>query len=270
MTQQYLSLTPTESATVGLWFSDGAPALVESSTGTGRVILAATSADDRWGTWAIWAPSFVPIINEMVLHSVAGRWKNRQLSVGEPILTAWPARVFDMVVGVQPPTGPEVPLNLQDNGNSVVAAFDQTDRAGMYELNLGSPLNRKELYAVNVDLVESDLAPADWPTLQAELFPDVDVQIWGAESPGLQSVRTELKSGLSLLTRSLAWTVFVLLLIEPLLAWRFLPGVIALGGAALLALSIPLLSLQTVAVFVISIGGVFAVWKLRLANSGSN
>lgn len=268
MTQQYMSLTPAESATVGLWFSDGAPALVESAAGTGRVILAATSADDRWGTWAIWAPSFVPIMNEMVLHSVSDRWKNRQLSVGEPILTTWPARVFDMPIAVRPPDGPEVPLNLKDSGNVVAAAFDQTDKAGVYELTLGSPLNRKELYAVNVELAESDLTPADWQELQSELFSDVDVQIWSATAPGIQTLRSELKSGLSLLTRSLAWTVFVLLMIEPLLAWRFLPGVIALGGVALLALSIPMLGLQMVAILAISAGGVFVFWKSKRSATG--
>jgi hypothetical protein len=269
MTQKYVSLTPTESANVGLWFSDGAPALVESSVGTGRVILSATSADDRWGTWAIWAPSFVPIMNEMVVHSVSGRWKNRQLSVDEPILTTWPARAFDMPVAVRPPEGPEVPLTLKDSGNVLAAAFDQTGRAGVYELNSGSPLNRKELYAVNVDLIESDLVAADWQTLQSDMFPEVDVQIWNSDSPGFQSARPELKSGLSMLTRSLTWTVLVLLMIEPLLAWRFVPGLVALAGAAVLALSIPILGLTTVAVGVFA--GVLALgfrrWSLAKASS---
>jgi hypothetical protein len=270
MTQKYVSLSPSDSATVGLWFSDGAPALVESAVGTGRVILAATSADDRWGTWAIWAPSFVPIMNEMVLHSVSGRWKNRQLGVGEPILTTWPARVFDMPVAVRPPEGPEVVISLQDSGNVVAASFDQTDNAGVYELNLGSPINRKELYAVNVELEESDLTPADWQTLQAELFPEVDVRIWNAESPGFESVRPELRSGLSLLTRSLAWTVLVLLMIEPLLAWRFLPGAIVLGVAAVLALSIPTLGWQVVVVLALASAGAVTFWSRRRLLSASD
>lgn len=263
MTQKYLPLTPAESARTGLWFSDGAPALVESATGAGRVILAATSADDRWGTWAIWAPSFVPIMNEMVLHSVSGRWKNRQMSVGDPILTSWPARVFDMPVAVRPPSGPEVPLTLKDDGNVLAAAFDQTVKAGLYELNLGSPLNRKELYAVNVEVVESDLAPADWQTLQSELFSEVEVQVWSSESPGFNSVSPELRSGLSMLTRSLAWTVFVLLMIEPLLAWRFLPGVIVLGTSAVLALSVPLLGAQVVLVLALAVAGASIYWIRR-------
>tara|TARA_R110002072_G_scaffold927_1_gene7409 strand:- start:77832 stop:80204 length:2373 start_codon:yes stop_codon:yes gene_type:complete len=263
MTQKYVTLTPSESASVGLWFSDGSPALVESTTGGGRVVLAATSADDRWGTWAIWAPSFVPIMNEMVLHSVSGRWKNRQLRVGDPILTTWPARVFDMPVAVRPPGGPEVSLTLKDDGNILAAAFDQTDRAGVYELNLGSPLNRNELYAVNVEVVESDLAPADWQTLQSELFSEVDVQVWTSESSGFQSVSPELKSGLSMLTRTLAWTVLVLLLIEPLLAWRFLPGVIALAASALLALSVPMLGAQFVLVLALAVAGAL-VYRIRL------
>lgn len=263
MTQKYVLLTPTESSTVGLWFSDGAPALVESSTGAGRVILAATSADDRWGTWAIWAPSFVPVMNEMILHSVAGRWKNRQLPVGEPILTTWPARVFDMTMNVQPPEGPEIPLSLNDSGNVLAAAFDRTDRAGVYELILGSPLNRKELYAVNVDVSESDIVSVDWQNIQSEIFPESDVQIWSADAPGNQSLKPELKSDLSLLTRSLAWTVFVLLLIEPLLAWRFLPGVAALGAAAALASTILILGLPVAMAGLVIVLGVagFRLWK---------
>lgn len=270
MTQKYVSLTPTDSAAIGLWFSDGAPALVESAAGAGRVILAATSADDRWGTWAIWAPSFVPIMNEMVLHSVSGRWKNRQLSVGDPILTTWPARVFDMPVTVRPPSGPEVPITLKDDGNVLAAAFDQTAKAGVYELNLGSPLNRKELYAVNVEMAESDLAPADWQALQSELFPEVEVQVWSSESPGFQSVSPELRSGLSMLTRSLAWTVFVLLMIEPLLAWRFLPGVIVLATSALLALSVPMLGGQVVLVLALAVAGASVYWIRRRSLSRSN
>ncbi|MDA1161357.1 MAG: VWA domain-containing protein, partial [Planctomycetota bacterium] len=263
MTQKYVSLSPTESASVGLWFSDGAPALVESAEGAGRVILAATSADDRWGTWAIWAPSFVPIMNEMVLHAVSGRWKNRQLSVGDPILTTWPAQLFDMPVTIRSPSGIEVPIVLKDDGNVLAAAFDQTAKAGVYELSSGSPLNRKELYAVNVEVVESDLAPADWQTLQSELFSDVDVQVWTSASPGFNSVSPELRSGLSLLTRTLAWTVLVLLLIEPLLAWRFLPGVIVLATAALLALSVPTLGPGVVLVFSLAVAGASVYWIRR-------
>ncbi len=263
MTQKYVSLSPTESASIGLWFSDGAPALVESAEGAGRVILAATSADDRWGTWAIWAPSFVPIMNEMVLHAVSGRWKNRQLSVGDPILTTWPAQLFDMPVTIRSPSGIEVPIVLKDDGNVLTAAFDQTAKAGVYELSSGSPLNRKELYAVNVEVVESDLAPADWQTLQSELFSDVDVQVWTSESPGFNSASPELRSGLSLLTRTLAWTVLALLLIEPLLAWRFLPGVIVLATAALLALSVPTLGPGVVLVFSLAVAGASVYWIRR-------
>ena len=261
MTQQYVLLEPALNSTVGLWFSDGSPALVESSFGTGQVILAATSADDRWGTWAIWAPSFVPIMNELVVHSVSGRWKNRQLTVGEPIMMTWSSRVFDMTVSVRSPGGPEVPVNLRDNDSLLAAAFDQTDQAGVYELALGSPLNRKELYAVNVDTTESDLSPAEWQRLQSELFPDADVQVWNVEAPGIQTARSELRSGLSLLTRSLAWTVFVLLMIEPLLAWRFAPGIMVLGLAALLALMIPALGAKVVLVIMIGVGGATVLFR---------
>ena len=95
------------------------------------------------------------------------------------------------------------------------------------------------------------------------MFPEVDVRIWNSESPGFQSVRPELRSGLSLLTRSLAWTVFVLLMIEPLLAWRFLPGVIALVAAAMLALLIPTLGWQVVVVLALAVSGAVIFWSRR-------
>jgi uncharacterized membrane protein YfbV (UPF0208 family) len=72
-----------------------------------------------------------------------------------------------------------------------------------------------------------------------------------------------LRSGLSLLTRTLAWTVLALLLIEPLLAWRFLPGVIVLATAALLALSVPTLGPGVVLVFSLAVAGASVYWIRR-------
>lgn len=268
MTMKYLRLEPDSEADVALWFSDGTPALLDRAVAGGRVILAATSADERWGTWAIWAPSFVPMINEMVLHSVSGRERNRQLEVGEPLITAWPSRVFDMPVAVRPPEGPEATLRLLDQNSLLTVSYEDTTRAGIYRLVLGSPLNRTVLYAVNVEPSESDLTPADREQLQSRLFSDVEVFLRGADAPGPQNSVPEYQSGISLLARCLAWTVLVFLLVEPLLAWKFEHGIMTLGLSAILALMVPLLGPVTaIIVGGAAIGCAVSIWKKRIRRS---
>jgi hypothetical protein len=61
----------------------------------------------------------------------------------------------------------------------------------------------------------------------------------------------------------------VLLLIEPLLAWRFVPGVIALGVVTVLALSIPTLGWQVVIVLALSVAGAVTFWSRRRVLNGS-
>lgn len=266
LTFRYLKLKADEDARVALWFSDGSPALVEKRTGSGRVILAATGADSQWGTWAIWAPSFVPMMHEMVHFAAAGRNRNRQLNVGEPIVMTLPQRMFDLDLRVERPDGSQVGVPLNDNDNALSAVFDQTGRAGIYQVQFATPVDRTELYAVNVDERESDLKVARQADLSNELFADVNVALRGPGDPGIGVFRSGADSTMSLLSRILAWTVLCTLLLEPLLAWRFSWGLVAFGAAALAALLAPTLGWGATAVVGLA-GSAGAVWWARF-NSG--
>jgi hypothetical protein len=238
MTMQFLKLTPREDAQTALWFSDGSPAIVERSFGPGRVILAATSVDAKWSTWSIWAPSFVPMMHEMMLHAAAGRWTNKQLDVGQPIVLTFPGHLFDLPVTIELPDQSSQVLQVSERDDVVATVFTETERAGVYQVDLGSPLDRELLFAVNVNNVESDLRSVSRNELTAVVPANADFRT-GDEPFVSQGVVTQ-ESSLSTLARVLAWTVLVFLLLEPLLAWRFPFGLAALAFAAFVALFAPI------------------------------
>ena len=267
LTFRYLKLKADEDSRVALWFSDGSPALVERRTGSGRVILAATGTDSQWGTWAIWAPSFVPMMHEMVHFAAAGRNRSRQLKVGEPIVMTLPQRMFDLDLRVERPDGSHVGVPLNDDKISLSAVFDQTGRAGIYQVQLATTVDRTELYAVNVDERESDLTVARQTDLSSELFTDVNVALRGPGGPAIGVFRSSANSTMSLLSRILAWTVLCTLLLEPLLAWRFSWGIVAFGAAVLAALLAPALGWAATAVIGLA-GSAGVIWWTRI-NSGN-
>jgi hypothetical protein len=248
MTMQFLKLEPDDDSGVALWFSDGSPALVEKTVGAGRVVLAATGTDKRWSTWAVWAPAFVPMMHEAVHFSVAGRWKRRQLTVGESLLTTWSARAFDVPVSVELPNGATRSLPVQDRSELRAASFDDTDQAGVYEVSIGSPVNRNELFAVNVDVRESDLTPVSRQDLQSELFRELDVTVRTPDDPEPVVSAIASETAVSMLSRILGWTVLVMVLVEPLLAWRFPFGLTALAAAAGAIALAPLIGMLAAAV----------------------
>lgn len=261
-TLKFLTLEPAPDAATALWFSDGSPALVEKAIAGGRVILAATSADDRWGTWAVWAPGFVPVMHECVQFAISGRWQNRQKLVGDPLTAAWAGQLFDMSVTLKRPDGTSQPLTLQERGGLVAAALEPVDRSGVYEFQCGAPLNHSELFAVNVDPRESDLTPVSQETLQTTLLPDVDLAIRSADDAGASNAWQEYDSGQSSLTRLLALSVLGLLLIEPLLAWRFQWGLALLIGAAMTGLVLLTMGPPGVPLLVAAgLGAVGWIWK---------
>lgn len=262
MTMQFLKLEPDADAATALWFSDDSPALVERSVGAGRVVLAATGTDQRWSTWAIWAPAFVPMMHEAVHFSVAGRWKSRQLTVGDPLMSTWSARGFDVPVSVKLPDGATRGIPAQSQSELIAASFENTDRAGMYELSIGSPINRTELFAVNVDVRESDLTPVSRQDLQSELFREVDLSVQSTDEPEAPAAVTESDTAVSMLSRIFGWTVLLMILVEPLLAWRFPFGLTVLGAAVAAVCLTPLIGLP-LALIVSTAGSIAAAIRLQ-------
>lgn len=224
MTFQYIRTTPATErpSRVALRFDSGDPAIVDAPTGEGRTILVTTSVDNTWGTWTV-STSFLPIMHELVLHAVSGRWAGRQLLVHESLLRTLTPHTFDMPVTIVRPDGTEGPTRVREIEGSTAVEYDGTDLSGFYQVMLGHPLNRMELAAVNIDARESDVQRLNQEELQGDLLAGSDYayrtdwQTFGSDA----DVAVAERGGLS---RWLLAFAFCLLLVEQLMAWKFFYG----------------------------------------------
>jgi hypothetical protein len=213
-------------ARTALRFDTGDPAILEMPVGRGRSILVTTAVDNRWSTWAVNA-SFLPVMHETVYYAASGRWGERRLLVGETLTGAFPTRAFDMPASIELPDGRTQPLRVTDNNNFCSIHFDSTHRSGLYAVHLGPPLSRTELYAVNVDVRESDLADLDQKQLQTELLPGVEFA-YRTQGLGIERAVHASVGERGGLARWLLLAALCLLFVEQLMAWNFFYGFLLL------------------------------------------
>jgi hypothetical protein len=223
-----LQLTPVakSDSRVALWFDSGDPAIVEEPIGRGRVVLVATAASpeslDRstspptpWSAFSTW-PSFPPLVQEMLALAVSSRFDNRNVAVGEPIGSSISSAAVGIPLDVKPPDRPaeRVRLALEPSGDSSVWSFAATETSGVYQAEFGEPINATQLFAVNIDPRESDLARISRDELPPELSREVEAANRNVSSAALAGPRWHL-------FRWLLGLVLVLLVAETWLAWRF-------------------------------------------------
>lgn len=224
---------PEESgAEVALRYDSGDPALVSHQFGAGRVVVVTTSLDTTWGgPWPQTGRSFLPLVHEIVRYAVSGRPVGRSVTVGEPLLWTVPDRVAGMNARVLGPNDLAATVPAVVGGNGLAVAYDETLRAGAYSISMGSPVDKSTMFAVNVDAREGDLTPLSEQERTA-LVPQGRIFV-----PGLAR-----GDGVSRFTN---WTVSRwmlaiacgLLLVEPLLSWRFSWGLVGLGTLAAILLT---------------------------------
>ena len=212
-------------AKVALRFSSGDPAIVDAPSGRGRAILITTSVDREWSTWAVWGHSLIPLVHETVNYAVGGRWRDREVLVGQPLQSHLGLRATETSATYQTPIGETKTLQPSQDGRILVT--EPTTNAGFHKIVLGPPANRTDWFAVNVDPIESDLTALRVEDLRNDLLPDVDITYlteWEDESTsGGDQVRAlSTSTGFS---RMLLIIAFVLLFVEQLMAWNFLAGV---------------------------------------------
>jgi len=211
---------PRQSKTqIVLALAGGDPLIVEESIGRGRVVLVATSADTSWTALPLW-PSFVPLVQEMLTFAVSGQAQQRNVTVGEPLGGLLPAAVADVRVVVRNPRGRNEPVRSQVGGEGSSWTYSDTMLSGVYSAQLGPPTGRTESFAVNVDTAESDLRSFTAEQLRNDVWPDVPFvhqTTWenGDQPAVARASRAPQFPG------GLLYGVFVLLLVETVLARRF-------------------------------------------------
>lgn len=197
----------------------GDPVIVEETIGQGRSILVATSADVSWTTMPMW-PSFVPIIQELVSAAISGQSDERNVLAGQTIGGTLRGAHAQLAIDLQTPDGQTAPVRAVVDGDGAHWSFAETLQSGPYVARLGPPVARSELFAVNVDTVESDLAKLELEDLKNDVWPDTDFgysTVW-------QNVNDQPTADIARrnsLSRAFLYPVLFLLLLEPLLAWWF-------------------------------------------------
>lgn len=218
---KYVTLTvPADStARVALATASGDPLVVERPFGRGRVILVATSADTSWTAMPMW-PSYVPVVQELLAYAIAGRAAQRGALVGQPLGATVSASTVGASGTIETPDGRTEPLRLRAEGDATGWSFDDTMTGGIYTARFGQSTGQGELYAVNVDTVESDLEKLSEEQLRAEVLPGVPLDYqttWQAAA----DVSPSHLGRRAVLARALLYGVLVLLFVETFLAWRF-------------------------------------------------
>jgi von Willebrand factor type A domain/Aerotolerance regulator N-terminal len=172
-------------------FTGGAPALVESRFGEGRLVLAAFPAHARWTNLPL-KPEFVPLVLRLVSYlqhrpplevpsvvpadgvaevSVAGTWAPAAGKVSDP-------------------AGRATPLELNRSGSRLLGAFERTAERGYYSVEVtgGQGAAAKAVhgsFAVNLAPEESDQRRVDQQEL-AELLPTAKVTLVDASAEAQQ------------------------------------------------------------------------------------
>jgi hypothetical protein len=150
---RYRGIEPTPTDRVLARYDDGAVAAAERKVGSGRVIVWSSTLDDSLSDIGV-KPVFLPLVHQLVRYLAHYEQPTSWLTVGQVLDVA--ARTkgrTDRIVVT--PSGERV---LQQNSRGLVELAEQ----GVYEIrSAGAASGRPESVAVNIDPVESDLAPLD-------------------------------------------------------------------------------------------------------------
>jgi uncharacterized membrane protein len=220
----------------------GAP----SSLYRGRVALITTSANKDWTTWPV-SPSYLPMMQELLRLAIAGRLREQSALVGD-VLEEYLPEIARQRVRVWTPDRREMESRTQLTEEASVFRFGDTDVGGVYRVTIGSQ-PREHLFAVNPPTASPGRSASESDFLLPR--PRCDEKMLRAIFPGwrLQKVTDPAKVDRSLgaderkdagdreaargkkkekkneagqwVARNLLWVVFLLLLLEVVLAWHF-------------------------------------------------
>jgi hypothetical protein len=205
------------------WNDPGrSPAIIERSSGLGRVLLWTTTADRAGNDWPI-EPSFVLAVREATSGVARPTSFANTITAGEKLRRVIHSSQQIRSARVSPPGGSEprpleaVPLEEEPGelGPAVALEVGDTRRAGTYRIawDEGPLGTQQDLYAANPDPRESVLERIAAPEVRSMLEPlDVEiVRVRGDDTELFSPTGTEI-------WRDLAASLLVLLVLESVFA----------------------------------------------------
>ena len=150
---RYRTIEPAPGDRVLARYDDGGVAAAERKVGGGRVILWSSTLDDSFTDIGV-KPVFLPLVHQLVAYLAQYEQPAAWYTVGQALDIGQRTRgATDRIVVT--PSGERIAVQ---NGKAVVELSEQ----GIYEMRSpGTASARGESIAVNIDPVESDLAPLD-------------------------------------------------------------------------------------------------------------
>jgi len=197
--------------------TDGSPALVQKRFGDGMVLAVTFPSDADWSDWPA-NPSYIVATLEMARHIARRTTAEGNSRVGQAIGYALDAGRYQVQASLVPPGESQpTPLQPTGEGSTVQFLYDQTERAGFYELRLVRLDGEAErvLFAANVDPDEGRLQRAD-PAELARRIGDKARLVRGTEVLAANASGTKAE-----FWRSVLVALAVVLGAEQLLAWAF-------------------------------------------------
>jgi hypothetical protein len=168
---RYFPTTPRSAEARALaWYTSGAPFLLESAAGKGRVLLLTTSLDADWGTLPL-SSFYLPFVQSAVRYLAAGTMPPHNLAAGEPIRFTLDESVQEPAI-VERPDNTKHPVSGSQYGGTTEFLDNDTHQVGIYHVDVKAPSGpHKFTFATRAPLDESDLTPLtdkQWEELEKD------------------------------------------------------------------------------------------------------
>jgi hypothetical protein len=197
----------------------------------GRVVLVNTTANAEWGNWPA-SPSYPAFMQELLNYAAAGRLREREAAVGEPLELFLPNAAGGAEAVVTAPDGRAEATHTQPADDASVLRWADTDLSGVYQAVVGGG-PREHLFAVNVPAAgdsqqgsESNLARTGREELQ-RVYPEWEVQVVRDPKQVVRTAGPAAPAELvtrpqgTVVARGLLLGLLALVLLEIVLAWHF-------------------------------------------------
>jgi hypothetical protein len=205
-------VAPGEGTTVLASFNNGSPALVESKTGRGRVLFFATAVDPDWTDMPV-RGAFIPLVHRSVHYLATAQPSDlEELLVGTPLRWGLTEVPEGQELSCETPAGERISLRPSGQRGYMVASYEATDEPGIYRFFLGD--RTLMAFAVNVDLMESDLEPL--PVKEAKELLGKDQVFVVTPGSDLETAILQSRFGREL-WKAVLWCVLALMVVEMVL-----------------------------------------------------
>lgn len=184
-----------------------APAIVESSTGDGKVLLFNTTASDAWSDLPR-RKCFVPLMDRVLQHLAGGLWRG-MFTVGEAVNLPLRNALTNSVVTVTMPGGQGLRPEVRTVAGRAVMQLAALREAGVYQVayTTGSGMERLP-FIVQAGRRDSPMLQADKGILQ-RWWKSAEFEMTAPDLSGRRSPVTEKRFSLELLLMLLALLVFL-------------------------------------------------------------